>query len=102
MSVEDSYLGLMERILSYGHYSIGGRRDTAMHNIQDVSMHYVISLNLVPQGGEKLIKTSYTLDELSDLESKLVLTIGSKAENRAAVEQFLNVCEFFYCYIVCM
>ena len=78
--------GQMETIQRCGHYTIAGKRDVAMHSIHDV-----ITLTLKPQRGEKLLKTSYNLDELRDLESKLVLITGSKAENRAAVEQFLDV-----------
>lgn len=55
------------------------------------SIHGVIHLALTPQPGKKLLKTSYSLDDLRDLESKLVLITGSKAENRGEVDQFLNV-----------
>ena len=79
--------GQMNNILKYGRYIIAGKRDMAMHSIHDV-----ISLTLLPQNGEKLLKTNYSLDELRDLESKLVLITGSKAENRTSVEQFLDVC----------
>lgn len=85
-SVEVTSFGQMESILNYGHYTIAGKRNKAMHRIHDV-----IRLTLVPQEDKTLIKTSYTLDELRDLESKLILITGSKAENRATVEQFLNV-----------
>ena len=81
----------MENILNYGLYTIAGRRDVAMHSIHDV-----IQLTLLPLKGKKLIKTKYSLDDLRDLESKLVLITGSKAENRAAVEQFLDVCSCSY------
>ena len=84
--VEVTSFGQMESILNCGHYTIAGKRNLAVHRIHDV-----IRLNLVPQGDKKLIKTSYTLDELRDLETILVLITGSKEENRAAVEQFLNV-----------
>lgn len=77
----------MNNILSCGSYIVGGERDEAMDSIHDV-----IQLTLTPQRGMKLLKTSYNLDELRDLESKLVLITGSKAENRAAVDQFLDVC----------
>lgn len=85
--MEVTSFGQMDNIQSYGLYTIAGKRDTAMHSIHDV-----IQLTFFPQKEKKLIKTSYSLDELRDLESKLVLITGSKAENRAAVEQFLNVC----------
>ena len=86
-SVEVTSFGQMENILNYGLYTIAGKSDIALHSIHDV-----ILLTLLPQKGIKLLKTKYSLDELRDLESKLVLITGSKAENRAAVEQFLDVC----------
>ena len=76
----------MENIINCGYYTVGGRRDMAM-----TSIHDVIQLTLVPHTGKKLLKTSYDLDELRDLESKLVLITGSKAENKATVDQFLDV-----------
>ena len=85
-SVEVTSFGQMNNIQQYGEYAVGERRDEAMDTIHDV-----IHLTLTPQRGKKLLKTSYSLDELRDLESKLVLITGSKAENRAAVDQFLNV-----------
>ena len=82
-SVEVTSFGQMENILKYGCYTVGG---IAMENIHDV-----IRLTLVPQTGVKLLKAHYSLDELRDLESKLVLITGSKAKNRGAVEHFLDV-----------
>ena len=79
--------GQMENIINCGYYTVGGRRDAAM-----TSIHDVIQLTLVPPcTGKKLLKTIYDLDELRDLESKLVLITGSKAENKATVDQFLDV-----------
>ena len=92
-SVEVTSFGQMETIQRCGRYTIAGNKDVAMHSVHDV-----IQLTLQPQTGEKLVKTSYNLDELRDLESKLVLITGSKAENRAAVEQFLDVCVH---YVLC-
>jgi hypothetical protein len=85
-SVEVTSFGQMNNIQICGEYAVGGKRDEAMDIIHDV-----IHLTLTPQPGKKLLRTSYSLDELRDLESKLVLITGSKAENRAAVDQFLNV-----------
>ena len=76
----------MSNIHNYGHYTIGGKGDLRVDGIHDV-----IRLTLTPPPGKKLLKTSYSLDELRDLESKLVLITGSTAENRAEVDQFLNV-----------
>ena len=76
----------MNNIQSCGHYTIGQKGDVAMD-----SLHDAIQLTLTPQPGKNLVKTSYCLNELKDLESKLVLITGSTADNRVAVDQFLNV-----------
>ena len=93
-SVEETSYGQMDNIKSCGCYCIGEMRDVAMHSIHDV-----IRLSLKSLPGKKLLKTSYTLDELRDLESKIVLITGSRAENRAAVDQFLDV-GFLHSYVV--
>ena len=91
--------GQMENILNCGYYTIGRQEEVAMNSIRDV-----IRLTLEPEIGKKLLKTSYNLDELRDLESKLVLITGSKAENRKSVEQFLDVrmliqiLHYYYCF----
>ena len=85
-SVEVTSFGQMDNILHYGCYTIAGKRDQTMHSIHDV-----VRLTLRPPIGKKLLRTSYSLDELRDLESKLVLITGSKAENRREVERFLDV-----------
>ena len=85
-SVEVTSFGQMENILNCGCYTVGGRREIAMDSVHDV-----IRLTLVPKPGVKLLKAHYSLDELRDLESKLVLITGSKAKNRGAVEHFLDV-----------
>ena len=86
-SVEVTSFGQMGNIRGYGYYTIAGKRDVAMHSI-----HNVIQLTLYPPKEKEVRKTSYSLDELRDLESKLVLITGSKAENRGAVEHFSKVC----------
>ena len=86
-SVEVTSYGQMDNIRSCGYYIVGGRSDRAMDSI-----HEVIQLILTPPKEKKLLKTSYTLNELRDLESKIVLITGTRAENRAAVDHFLNVC----------
>ena len=81
----------MKNILNYGWYAVGVSKDVAMGTI-----HSVIHLRLT-ETGKKLVKTKYTLDDLRDLESKLVLITGSKAENREEVDHFLNVS---FCMII--
>ena len=84
-SVEVTSFGQMNNILSYGCYIVGRVRGKTAHSIHDI-----ISVKL-EERDKPLSKKSYSLDELRDLESKLVLITGSKAENRAEVEKFLNV-----------
>ncbi len=70
----------------FGQYSVGaGVGQTVVHGI-----HEVIRLKLDDRS-KQLTKTTYTLDELRDLESKLVLITGSEAKNREKVDQFFNV-----------
>ena len=92
-SVEVTSFGQMDIIRTCGQYVVGGRKDVAMDSIHDV-----IHLTLTQRPGKKLLKTSYSLDELRDLESKLVLITGSKAENRGEVDQFLNVRYMYMVY----
>ncbi len=87
-SVEVTSYGQMDNILTYGRYHVGVSTSQRAHGI-----HEVIRLKLDDRCKQlqKLPKTAYSLDELRDLESKLVLITGSKAENRRRVDQFLNV-----------
>ena len=85
-SVEVTSYGQMDNIQSCGCYIVGGRSNRAMDSIHDV-----IELVLTPQEEIKPLKTIYTLNELRDLESKIVLITGTGAENRTAVDHFLNV-----------
>ena len=82
-SVEVTSIGHMNNILKYGCYFIGSSRSTIYHNL-----HEVISLSLQ---NRKIYKKQYNLDELRDLESKLVLITGSKADHRKQVDLFLDV-----------
>ena len=74
----------MKNILVYGHYVV-----KTMQSNTTQSAHDIICLKL--KGGTQLLKKSYSMEELRDLESKLVLITGSKAENRAEVDHFLDV-----------
>lgn len=90
-SVEVTSFGQMRNILAHGVYRIGTRSTQAIHSLQDV-----ISLKL--ECTEKqLPKLNYSLDDLRDLESKLVLITGNNAENRKEVDYFLDV-SHFPCY----
>lgn len=75
----------MRNILRYGRYHVGVETQSkAVHGIRDI-----ISLKLLTS--EPLPKYSYSLEDLRDLESKLVLITGSKSDDRMEVDHFLNV-----------
>ena len=85
--MEVTSYGQMRNILKYGRYQVGVTiQSKPVHTIHDL-----ISLKLIVKD-KKLSKISYNLDDLRDLESKLVLITGSKAENRTQVDHYLNVC----------
>ena len=84
-SVEVTSYGQMDSIFQYGCYAVGSGRSTVCKNYQEV-----ISLSL-KERDKRLSKKRYNLDELRDLESKLVLITGSKAKNRAKVDTFIDV-----------
>ena len=76
----------MGNILKYGRYRVGAPPSNSAETAHDL-----ISMKLTVKG-KTLHKTSYSLDELRDLESKLVLICGNKADARAEVDHYLNVC----------
>ena len=86
-SVEVTSFEQMNNIRSFGCYKIGSNSQEIFQNIDDV-----IHMTLTEKGKKRLVHTSYSLNELRDLESKLVLITGSNAENRAEVDCFLDVC----------
>ena len=74
---------IMGAILEYGRYHVDS-------STSKKSIHEIILVTL-EERGKRLHKKVYTLEELRDLESKLVLITGSQAENREMVDLFLNV-----------
>ena len=82
--MEKTSIGQMTNILKYGTYRVGFKKSAQ-------TVHELITVTLT-QRYQKLIKTKYTLDELRDLESKLVLICGNKADTRAKFDHYLNVC----------
>ena len=84
-SVERSTFGQMNAIIQYGRYRV----DSSTLKVVK-SIHKVISV-VLEERDKRLHKRFYTLDELRDLESKLVLITGSRAENRETVDLFLDV-----------
>ncbi len=86
-SVAVTSYGKMKNIFDYGCYRVGSRTNVICKTHSEV-----ISLSLNERRSKKrLTKISYNLEDLRDLESKLVLITGSKAENRAKVDLFQDV-----------
>ena len=86
-SVEATSFGQMKNINQLGQYTIGSTKRGISTSRADV-----ICLRLVEtRGMKRLPKTHYTLDELRDLESKLVLITGSDSELWSEVDHFLKV-----------
>lgn len=83
-TVEVTAVSQMNNIFLYGCYAVGSTKSTICQ-----SYHQVIHLSL--KKSKDLTKHSYNLEELRDLESKLVLITGSKAEHREKVDIFNNV-----------
>ena len=94
-SVEVTSIGQMNNILKNGCYFIGSSRPEVQQSSSEI-----ISLKLKERDKEsRILKKKYSLEELHDLESKLVLITGSKAEYRKEVDYFLGVSSFdnFFC-----
>ena len=84
-SVEVTSYGHMKNINRYGSYRIGSSsRD--IHT----SLSQMIQL-ILKEREKRLPKNRYSLDDLSDLESKLVLITGRQSTEGEEVQQFLQV-----------
>ena len=83
-SVERSTFGQLDAIIACGWYCVGYSTFKVMKSIHEISV-------TLKEHGKGLHKKLYTLDELRDLESKLVLITGSRAENRKKVDLFVDV-----------
>ena len=80
-SVKETSFGQMDACVKHGMYCVGQRGEKIFHIISEV-IHLKV---------EAKHTRVYTLDELKDLESKLVLITGSKDEKRKKVDGFLDV-----------
>ena len=100
----------MNFILKYGCYIIGSLQRKTFMNINDIFQLYLVQ-DRECNGSFKedgLKKTKYNLDDIRDLESKLVLITGNNAEYKERFDIFLNVsvscvfcvsqCPTFSCY----
>ena len=70
--------------MQYGCYIVGSSRAKICQNYEEV-IHLTLKID------KPLVKMNYSLEELHDLESKLVLITGSNAKNRAQVDTFIDV-----------
>lgn len=77
----------MHEILKYGCYRVGATSSVAKIN----SIGDLISMRLKEEEGVPLHKKEYSLEELRELESKLVLICGNKADSRLEIDHFVNV-----------
>ena len=84
-SVEVTSIGQMRTINKYGCYCIGSSMKTV-----HVSQSQVIQLKVVTKKNG-VHKNSYSLDDLTDLESKLVLITGRDSKEVDEVDKFLKV-----------
>lgn len=93
-SFEVTSFGQMDNIFQYGCYVVGSAKS-------HICQHYDEVIRLTLKARDKpLTKTNYNLEELRDLESKLVLITGSKAENRAKVDIFIDVSFCCQCVLI--
>lgn len=80
--MEESSFAQLDTIQSNGLYVVGL---SPQCNIEDVVNVKIITPN------ESLPKMRYSLDELKDLESRLILITSSKAKDRDKVDQYTDV-----------
>lgn len=91
-SVEVTTYGQMENILKYGRYQVKISTDTS--NVTAKTLHDLISVQLHLKEHEDtnaLPKMSYSLSDLRDIESKLVLISGNRKESKKEVDLFFSV-----------
>ena len=99
-SVEVTSFGQMRNINSYGTYEIGLLKKEIL-----TSRSTAIQLKIRQSKGKRIHKLQYSLDDVTDLESKLVLITGRESEEKKEVDMFLKVslcnhacsikCEFY-------
>ena len=71
-------------IIQFGEYVISSTEGMPLLSIGNAIKLKIHRLNAV--------KKEYSLDDLRDLESKLVLITGKHTTEKAKTERFLNVC----------
>lgn len=90
-SVEKTSFSQMNIIMNYGCFIVGSKESHIFKSLHEV-IQVVLKENVTEKKTEhSLAKVSYDLEELRDLESKLVLITGNKEEHRAQVDTFVDV-----------
>lgn len=84
-SIEVTSYDEMKNIIKHGCYTIGAQVVSAA----SMSLNDVIRLSLEDKKCNTI--KNYSLDELRDLESKLILVTGSMADHREQVDNFVKV-----------
>ena len=87
-SVEKTSFGQMRSINELGYYEIGSIRKGILSSRSEAIR---LKLRKPDDITVTLPKYRYSLDELRDLESKLVLITGTESIERQEVDQFLDV-----------
>lgn len=86
-SVEKSSFGQMNNITNYGSYTVG-RSHAKGFQLKPLELIHMY----LEERDKTLAQKKYSLDELKDLESKLVLITGKESKERDNVDHFLKVC----------
>ena len=84
-SVEITSHDQMNEIMKYGCYEIGIKQSVICKSQKEVIS---LSLEVMKEEEERHLKRSYSLEDLQDLESKLVLV----TDNQKIADLFSNVC----------
>lgn len=80
-SVKETTFEQMNMCFQHGEYKVGESGSSIFTKVNDI-----VVLTVEAEHARK-----YTLDELKDLESKLVLITGSRDDRRKQVDGFLDV-----------
>ena len=83
-SFEVTAISKVNDIIKFGEYKISSSEEVALLFIGDAIKLKIHRPNAV--------KKDYSLDDLRDLESKLVLITGKHTVEKEKTERFLNVC----------
>ena len=74
--MEETYIGQMKNINKYGCYIVGCHAEMPCSKLSDIVQ---MDLQKCPR---TLPQQKYTIDELKHLESKLVLIMGNKSDDK--------------------